>query len=779
MGERVVASTSAEPNMPLLLEGRSSPAEERLSSYRHFLQRIRGEISDEWRLACPNARGLQRVESATDSLVNLALLQAFIQGRDPASAPDIAQGLHALTRPSIRGAYRAARNAIGNPFIRFICDLGTPSRDLPIPGRIVNGGWVDRLISETRRAYRAKVPVTVFGEYHQLCMNSALEDGADGAACPRDSLGIHYTPPALVDYLTCRALLFITVDRRVPVDDLRILDPACGCGAFLVAAFRFLAATNDALSVGDKLKRMLSGVRGCDVDRVAATLALQSLLLTAWESCLRQRVDGRHTDQIRSLVECVRCTDFVRGRTTFRGPNRPNIILGGPPFVRAEQLHRSHANQISYYRDNFTTARTGQFNLYMLFIERAVKMLAPGGCLAMSVSGSFLRSKSGRVLRGLVSDQCRIMEVVEFDDRRIYPDAGTHLVLLSAWKTDERSCSRYVFVKGAGRSREKLTALCRPGARHEDVLIRPFPACGLTADEWRFSSPTCHALLNRMETVGVPLAALPTTISLGACTGADDVFILRHVSDRKSGLVMACHRRSGKEIALERNAVRFILRGRGITACGTRTPRFVCVFPYDRAGVILDEDTLARRSPRTYEYLASHRSELLKRHRYLDRPWYALRTVNVTRAMAARKLIASVIGRPGSFAFDVEGGLCHNSVLTIAVDSKTIDPYFLPGVLNSRPMRLYVRSRTMPMGAGRFAYRLEAVRQMPIPVPGMAARPDVSTAVARYARVLAGLLVAPSRRLALQRKIDRLVMQLYGLTSRDASCLEETHSIAG
>jgi hypothetical protein len=766
-------------NLPHLLEGRTAPPEDKLASYRSELRGTRSELIDDWRAARPAGGSIRGPESAADSLVHLVLLQAFIRGRDPASAPSVARLLHELPRPSVRAAYRAVCNAIKNPLLRFICSVGMPTRDLPIPGSVIKRNWAQRLVEETNSTYGVYVPVTMFGEYHQLCMERAPEDGADAMTPPRHSLGIHYTPPALVDYLTCRALQFMTLDRRVPVDDLRIFDPACGCGAFLVAAFRFLAGANDALGVRDKLMHLFVAIRGCDVDRVAATLALQSLLLTAWESCLRQRIDGRHTDRIRSLGECVRCTDFLRGRAPFRPGDRPNIILGGPPFVRIEQLHRSHANHIPYYRDKFATARIGQFNLYMLFIERALKMLAPGGCLAMSVSGSFLRSKSGRVLRGLVSDQCRIIEIVEFDDRSIYPDAGTHLVLLSAWKTDERSCSRYVFVKGAGRSREKLAALCRQGGRHDDVLVRPFPSCGLTADDWRFDPPACDTLLNRMATVGVPLAALPATISLGVCTGADDVFVLRHMYDKKSRLVIACHRTSGEEIALESDATRRILRGRGILAYGTRPPGFVCVFPYDHAGVILDESTFARRFPRAYEYLASQRSELLKRHRHAGRPWYALRTVDIARAMVARKLVASVIGRPASFTFDVDGVLCHNSTLTISVDPKMVDPYFLLAVLNSRPMRLYVRCRTMPMGEGRCAYRLDAVRLIPIPVPGLPARPDVCAAVARYAQILTRRDATPSRRRALQRQIDRLVMQLYGLSGRDASCVEEAEAIAG
>ena len=141
--------------------------------------------------------------------------------------------------------------------------------------------------------------------------------------------------------------------------------------------------------------------------------------------------------------------------------------------------------------------------------------------------------------------------------------------------------------------------------------------------------------------------------------------------------------------------------------------------------------------------------------------------------MAAPKLIASVIGRPGSFAFDREGVLCHSSVLTITADPKTIQPHFLLGVLNSRPMRFYIGHRTLPMRGDRCAHRLEAVRQIPIPVPGMQPRSDLCAAVTHYARILVAQNITPSRRSALLRKIDRPVMRLYGLSGRDFLHLPE------
>ncbi len=773
------ANVSVGRKLPFLLEGRVEPSTEQRRAYQRFLRELRGEIAGEWRGARPKLRGPGTVESATDALVHLVLLQTFICARDPAAAPSIAVLLRRTARPSVRGLYRAAHRAIEDPLVRSIFPLRTPSVNLRIPDTIIERDWASRLTDETRRVYGTNVPVTVFGDYHQLSLRRAPATAARHSADVRYNLGIHYTPAPLIDYLTHRSLKFMTDERCVGMDDLRILDPSCGSGGFLVAALRFLIGAGGKPKAPDMLHCLSRSIHGFDVDRTAVALTLQGLLLTAWESCLSRPVDCRYTSRIRHVASRIRCADFLRARAPQSRADRPNVILGAPPFVRLAQLHRGHKRQLEYYRSRFATARAGHFDLYMLFVERALEVLAPGGCLGISVSGTFLRNKSGEALRKLISSQCRVIEIVEFDDRNVYPDASAHSILLTAWKTDERSCSRYVSLRGAGRCRDKLASLCRPSGGHQEVIVRPIPSCALTGDEWRFHSPECHTLLEQMESVGSALVALPVNISLGVCTGADDIFVLRHVSETTSGHIIARRRTDGREVALERGATRPMLRGRGISGYGKCAPGYVCVFPYDRRGAVFDEGRFSSKYPRAYEYLTSQRSALSKRRRFPERPWYALRKVDVKPAMAAPKLVSSAIGRPGGFTLDNDGVLCHNSVITIGVNPKTIDPYYLLGVLNSSPMQAYLQHRALPMGEGRCALRLEALRRIPLIVPSRQADSDLCATAGECAAVLASDNVPPSRRLLLLRRIDRLVMRLYGLPGRDGSNLADAGCCAG
>jgi type I restriction-modification system DNA methylase subunit len=79
------------------------------------------------------------------------------------------------------------------------------------------------------------LPITILGDFHQMCLSNPLHGARQENQ--RRATGAHYTPPCLVDYMVSRA--FATV-RRDGIDPyrMRILDPSCGCGVFLIAVMR-------------------------------------------------------------------------------------------------------------------------------------------------------------------------------------------------------------------------------------------------------------------------------------------------------------------------------------------------------------------------------------------------------------------------------------------------------------------------------------------------------------------------------------------------------------
>jgi hypothetical protein len=99
-------------------------------------------------------------------------------------------------------------------------------------------GWEKRIANALWLLFRDHpLPLSFFGDFHQLWVANPL--GTD--ASRRYERGIHYTPAPIVDYLVNAILDRAFAGRSIDeIKRLRLLDPSCGCGAFLIAVLRYV-----------------------------------------------------------------------------------------------------------------------------------------------------------------------------------------------------------------------------------------------------------------------------------------------------------------------------------------------------------------------------------------------------------------------------------------------------------------------------------------------------------------------------------------------------------
>jgi predicted helicase len=324
---------------------------------------------------------------------------------------------------------------------------------IPVPTTLFESRWEHRIVDAVWLLLGDHpIPLTFFGDYHQLCVANPL-----GVDCSRRyERGIHYTPTPIVDYLVNNILGRALAGRSInDASRLRILDPSCGCGAFLIAVLRYLlrwfedcASKTEATNLAnvqdrfDMLGRMILGV---DIDERATAWTARLLSLATWEASIAQSHEVRQPTvlAVPDFRKSIVCQSFLEAE-----PKSPlgqvDVIIGGPPFVRLRELHRSQRTQIREYRRRFQTARRGQFDLYMLFIERALEFLADGGYLGFSVANTFIRTIGGDRVRRLIARRSRVIEILEFEDKEVYPEAVTQIALLSLAKGIPLTRSRHV-----------------------------------------------------------------------------------------------------------------------------------------------------------------------------------------------------------------------------------------------------------------------------------------------------------------------------------------------
>ncbi len=215
----------------------------------------------------------------------------------------------------------------------------------------------------------AGLSVTALGQFYEQML---------GRTASRKAAGVYYTPEAIV-----RVIVRATLGRQLAREttDVTVLDPACGSGAFLLAAFDGLARwyrTRTALAPEAIRERILSEhLHGADLDPLAVEVARLSLLLKAAEI---------GAPAVPRLADNIRCGDALLGIDweaafpTLMRRGGFSIVLGNPPWGQKE-IDADPCRKRSLARCFPSSA--GIHDLFRPFVELGVRLTAPGGRFGM------------------------------------------------------------------------------------------------------------------------------------------------------------------------------------------------------------------------------------------------------------------------------------------------------------------------------------------------------------------------------------------------------------
>jgi tRNA1(Val) A37 N6-methylase TrmN6 len=174
----------------------------------------------------------------------------------------------------------------------------------------------------------------------------------------RRATAVYYTPPHLVDFTVERALAPLCAGdpRARPV---RVLDPACGGGAFLLAA---LARIEQRVGVRRRLDILRRCLTGIDIDPQAVAVCRLALALAVPEATAED------------LARAVRVGDALSIESAPAAAF--DAVITNPPW--GQKRFRLGAEERRRHREAFVSAR-GAIDPAALFVERAHSLLAPGG----------------------------------------------------------------------------------------------------------------------------------------------------------------------------------------------------------------------------------------------------------------------------------------------------------------------------------------------------------------------------------------------------------------
>jgi hypothetical protein len=303
------------------------------------------------------------------------------------------------------------------------------------------------------------LPAEILGQVYEQFLGKVIRVTKGGQARVdekpevRKAGGVYYTPAYVVDYIVRNTVGSLLAGRSpAAAARLRVLDPACGSGSFLIGAYQYLldwhrdwyvehGAERRArgrnpvlyrggggqwrLTAAEKKRILLRNIFGVDIDAQAVEVTKLALLLKVLEYESDETVSNQlrlyHERALPDLGANIKCGNSLIGPDFYNGRQLsllddeeryrinafdwktefPEIlkaggfdaVIGNPPYGAD-----ADDSQLGYYRRSYETA-AGSCDSFALFIEQASNLLRATGRFGMIVQSACVSSPSMRRLR--------------------------------------------------------------------------------------------------------------------------------------------------------------------------------------------------------------------------------------------------------------------------------------------------------------------------------------------------------------------------------------------
>lgn len=432
--------------------------------------------------------------------------------------------------------------------------------------------------------------------------------------------------------VTPLAIVRLMVDKlfrhRGPDPDDRVLDAGCGAGAFIEGILRW---------------------------------------------CRERAVEPPHIlglDSDVELIEEARQAVGHHGKVTLTSGDfllndfgSFDFVIGNPPYVRIEHLSEQER---ALYRSKFITA-FNRFDLYILFFEKALRVLAPHGRLVFVTPEKYEYTITASPLRGLLAEHH--VEEIHHIDESAFQGPVTYPTITSV----------NMNVKGA------TTVIRRDGSSITVHLPGDGSPWISTIQGWSEASadqPTLKDICLR--------------ISCGVATGADGTFVMP--KDRVSKALQAYAHPT--------------VSGRDLTPDGLQISD-VMLIPYDTSGVLLPEEKLTAFKT----YLSAYKDKLLSRHCVTTgrRQWYAFHEAPPMADMLRPKILCKDIAPEPRFWADQKGEIVprHSVYYIVPTDPELMTK--LLAYLNGKEARDWLFAHCQRAANGFLRLQSAVLKRLPAP----------------------------------------------------------------
>jgi methylase of polypeptide subunit release factors len=569
----------------------------------------------------------------------------------------------------------------------------------------------------------------------------------------------------------CYFKAFDTYEQKL--GELKILDPACGSGAFLIQALKRLVSEYEwiatersyvsytfkqtvlfdmARTYREILAKNLYGVdvnaESVEITKLALWLhtAMPGKPLSTLDNhivCGNSLVDhdieqtiGPISDEQRKRINPFNYRSVFSQVFDTGGFD---VIIGNPPYIKLQNMRQIQQEATEYWSaakaadgtPKFHSAQTGNYDIYVLFIEQGVKLLTTQGRMGYIAPSVWAVNEYGEGLRGYLASTGNFDRWVDFNDFQIFDEAITYTALQFF----------------SGKATDGIRAFFAPRG-NEDISsldwneISPLPHSSLPqGTAWEFMPEADRLLIEKLRGRCKTLEQSSQNIMVGIQTSADSIYHLQRISPGKYRSF--ADKLNPIEVEIEDALMRPLVSGPEAKRYQSPRTDTWLLFPYDLSGekpALRSAESMQLLFPKGWSYLCLHEKILRGRENgKMDRDsWFGYVYPKNLDKQECEKLIVAQTVPSMRVCFDHASEFYLNNVRVNGILPKGGNGWFLLGILNS-PVADYVFRRTAKVKEGGF---FEANKQFIAPIPIPDASPRQEQQVGQMATQIQGLHTA-------------------------------------
>lgn len=307
--------------------------------------------------------------------------------------------------------------------------------------------------------------------------------------------------------------------------NVKVVDPACGSGAFLVYVFDYLLAENkrvasilgnNLFSSEDYIKSILqNNIYGVDLNEESVEITKLSLWLKTAQKGKKLTVLDGNIKCGNSLIDDPstvgnKAFNWQREFADIMQKGGFDVVIGNPPYVRQELIK----DQIPFLSANYK-AYSGKADLYVYFFELATRLLKVGGLFGYISSGKFIEANYGKPLLEFLTQNTKFENVINFGDLEVFEGVTAYPLILIARKSNQHSSFNYVKI-------DNLEFSSLDSAVTKDGVTQT--VSGFIENNFKFHNPEVSKILTCIKQGSANFTDIFPAPTVGIKTGLNEAY---------------------------------------------------------------------------------------------------------------------------------------------------------------------------------------------------------------------------------------------------------------